>query len=397
MVSRPTKMAASLFIVLVLLLVFEVLSFAIFSVTGESVDFRVRVFYPASLTDAEIHRYLDDRDANLGWPWKTDTTFDIASHRQRVSPANDAIENPKYCFEVYGDSFTFADDVDNDAAWPNRLAESTGCKVLNFGVGGYGVDQAVLRHELNARFADYVALVIFPHDIRRNLNRHRSLIGPGKKLLDYKPRFVQSEDGDLKLIEVFSGTPDDHRRVFSDPSSGLLEERFLPDSGGLWSKITPSFPYTLTTLRLTKKIFREIDFEKLWTGEFERGMRGINFPPYYFHDEGLLVEAKKILEKLASRFQYNCKAKRQTCFVILHPDVDSIMGDFRADRMMAYHFENIKTRPYFRDMTAFLQAEMKGEVCRYFGVGDCFGHLNDSGNELVSTFFLRTFPAAFRN
>ncbi|HNP62259.1 MAG TPA: hypothetical protein PKM72_15535, partial [Nitrospirales bacterium] len=46
-----------------------------------------------------------------------------------------------------GDSFTFGDQVNNSQTWPACLAQKTGHKVLNGGVGGYGVLQSVLRAE----------------------------------------------------------------------------------------------------------------------------------------------------------------------------------------------------------------------------------------------------------
>ena len=393
-VSNSVKAVGGAVIVIFLLAIFEVFSFAVFSAASDNVKFRSRVLYPADLSDADLQRYIENRDGTLGWPSKSNPRHDQNSHRERISPANDAIGNPKYCFEVYGDSFTFADDVDDAAAWPNRLAETTGCKVLNFGVGGFGVDQAVIRHERNARLADYAALLIYPDDIRRNLNRFRTLLSPSEKRLNFKPRFILSEDGGLTLVEIFSGAPEDYKQIVHHPT-GLPEERFLPDSDGIWSKITLTFPYSLSVLRLARKIYREIDFEKLWTGKFKHGINGMNFPSYYFRDPGLTTEARSILDKLAERFQANCKAKRQTCFVILHPDIDYLEGDFRAERVMAYYLQNLKDQPNFLNMVDFLRAEMKGELCRYYALSNCMGHFNAAGNALVSKFFLHSFPPAF--
>ena len=397
MASRSIRWAGLFIIVLTLLLIFEVFSFAVFYITKDSDNFRIRVLYPVDLTDSEIQTYLKIRDDKLGWPSKNNSYLDNGSHRQRISPANKAITNPKICFEFYGDSFTYAADVDDRSAWPNRLAEKTKCKILNFGIGGYGVDQAMLRHELNERFADYAALVIYPHDIKRNLNQQRSLVGAYKKQLDYKPRFILSDNSGLELIEAFTGTLEDYKRVFDNPSLGLHEERFLPDSDGIWSKITPTFPYMLSVLRLVRKIYQEIDFEKVWTGELKRGLRSANFPHYYFRDEKLRTEARLILEKLAKRFQNNCKVKHQTCFIILLPDIDYLEGDFRAEQMMAFYFQNLRKQPFYFDMTEFLRAEMMGDFCRYIVGNNCQGHFNEAGYDIVSEFFLRDFPVEFEN
>jgi hypothetical protein len=46
-----------------------------------------------------------------------------------------------------GDSFAFGDEVADDETWPAELERISGRRVLNAGVYGYGLDQAVLRAE----------------------------------------------------------------------------------------------------------------------------------------------------------------------------------------------------------------------------------------------------------
>ncbi len=53
---------------------------------------------------------------------------------------------------AFGDSFTHGDGVDNADVWTEVLARSRpGLEILNFGVGGYGLDQALLRYRLDGR------------------------------------------------------------------------------------------------------------------------------------------------------------------------------------------------------------------------------------------------------
>lgn len=397
MASRSTRIAGILAIVLILVAAFEVLSFVVFSMNKNNSALLMRVLYPVDVSDADIRQYVENRDDKLGWPMKNDARLDNDSHRERPSPANNAIGNPKYCLEVYGDSFTYSSEVDDHAAWPNRLAEKIKCKVLNFGIPGYGVDQAVLRHELNERFANHAALVIYTYDIQRNLTQQMSLFAPTEKRLDYKPRFIVSGDGGLTLIEIPSGTVDDYGKVFLNPSSGLVEERFLPDTGGLWSKFTLTFPYSLSVFRLIRKIYIEIDFEKLWIGEFKRGFKDFNYPRYYFRDEKLRLEARVLLEELVKRFQNNCGFKNQSCYIILIPDIEYMNGDFHAEQLMAYYFQNANTWPNYYDMTPFLRVAMEPDYCLYFARKGCEGHFNATGNDIVSAFFLRNIPVDFRN
>ncbi len=74
-----------------------------------------------------------------------------------------------------GDSYTEGADVEDNSSWPAHLERLVGRRVLNGGVGGYGIDQTVLRAEdLVARFKPSVLLVGFiADDIRRTeFNRH---------------------------------------------------------------------------------------------------------------------------------------------------------------------------------------------------------------------------------
>src|SRR6185295_1354810 len=61
----------------------------------------------------------------------------------------------------FGDSFTWCDQVIDADAWP-RLVEDRRADVeaLNFGVGGYGTDQALLRFERDGRDLAPDAVVI---------------------------------------------------------------------------------------------------------------------------------------------------------------------------------------------------------------------------------------------
>lgn len=103
---------------------------------------------------------------------------------------------------IYGDSFTHGDEVGNDDTWASRwMRVRPKLEVLNFGVPGYGVDQAVLRFERDgARFGASVHLLcIWPEDIIRNLNVIRFYMTPHGNLGPAKPRFVMGGSG-LELV-----------------------------------------------------------------------------------------------------------------------------------------------------------------------------------------------------
>lgn len=68
-----------------------------------------------------------------------------------------------------GDSFVFGDEVADTESWPAQLERRLGRQVINGGVNGYGLDQAVLRaKDLIVRHRpEILVFSVFPDDIPR--------------------------------------------------------------------------------------------------------------------------------------------------------------------------------------------------------------------------------------
>ena len=60
----------------------------------------------------------------------------------RTNPKFDDLSSVISC---YGDSFTFCRQVNDNETWEWYLSELTKSNVVNYGVGNYGLDQAILR------------------------------------------------------------------------------------------------------------------------------------------------------------------------------------------------------------------------------------------------------------
>lgn len=120
---------------------------------------------------------------------------------------------------AFGDSFVYGAEVDNATAWAGRIeSDNPDVEVLNYGVSGYGIDQAYLRylHEGQA-FSPHVVLMGFvPDDINRNVSVYRHFISPGGPL--FKPRYVLNEREELSLLDVPLKTPADYERLRTNPS-----------------------------------------------------------------------------------------------------------------------------------------------------------------------------------
>jgi hypothetical protein len=97
---------------------------------------------------------------------------------------------------VVGDSFTFGLEVRYENTWPHQLERMLGpeFQVLNFGVDGYGVDQAYLRYRRDglAWRPEIVILGVIDDDFRRTMCVYAFLCFPGFGMPFTKPRFVVS-------------------------------------------------------------------------------------------------------------------------------------------------------------------------------------------------------------
>jgi hypothetical protein len=106
---------------------------------------------------------------------------------------------------LVGDSFTFCLDVPYEASWGYRLERELGpdFQVLNFGVSGYGVDQAYLRYRRDVRpwKPEVVIFGVFPHDFVRTMTVYSFVSFPEWESPFAKPRFAIAE-GRLAIFNV---------------------------------------------------------------------------------------------------------------------------------------------------------------------------------------------------
>ncbi|MBM3623551.1 MAG: hypothetical protein FJX20_23015 [Alphaproteobacteria bacterium] len=113
-------------------------------------------------------------DARLGWVPRAN--FKGTDHQEAVMYTADALSLRQHNYDrppppaddailAVGDSYTEGGEVEDNASWPAHLERLTKRRVINGGVGGYGLDQIVLRAEdLVARLKPATLLVGFIAD-----------------------------------------------------------------------------------------------------------------------------------------------------------------------------------------------------------------------------------------
>lgn len=108
-----------------------------------------------------------------------------------------AISEAKPTIALIGDSYTFGEEVSYEETWAYHLGGMlrNGVQILNFGVPGYGVDQAYLRYEKDARrWKPKIAIFgLFPQDFLRTMTVYPFIANPRWEMPFSKPRFMVSD------------------------------------------------------------------------------------------------------------------------------------------------------------------------------------------------------------
>ena len=158
-------------------------------------------------------------DETLGWTVGASRTSPDGLYKSSMEGirsgeqgASFASSDPSRRVAIFGNSFTFAEEVRFEDSWGHFLEQGlpAGTTVLNFGVPGYGVDQAYLRFKREApRWNPPVSVFAFVQDdIWRTGNVYpfvKGWLGPSK------PRFILHGDNlvllnspTLPLNEIFA-------------------------------------------------------------------------------------------------------------------------------------------------------------------------------------------------
>jgi len=326
---------------------------------------RYGVLYRPVLVSA--HDYLSRRDPVLGWPSPQDIPgkkFDAIGSRP-IPAYPDPQATP--LVSLYGDSFTYSDQVDHEHAWSNVLSKLMGGRVNNFGVGGYGSDQAYLRF-LNNKHDD-APVVILTHlseNILRNCNTLRDLLYPGEGT-GFTPRFVAEDDGTLRLVPLAQMTEETYVDFMLHPEQHLTDEYFAP--GGPAGVSRMSFPYTLSALRSLRHFHIHASLKgEPWYADFYRKEHPAR---------GLQVTAG-ILQKFAQ----DAKAKGKTPIVMVLPTGLDIVYFRKTGVWVAQPLvDELNVRGVDTiDPAAALDAAFTGDdLAAYYAHHTTGGHFNEAG------------------
>jgi hypothetical protein len=237
--------------ILIVFLVFGFAEFMAYLKTRQLVKYNIGFISP-DITES-YDWYMIRHDPQLGWVTPADR---LDAEGSRPIPAFPEPTRTKTCVSLYGDSFTEGAFVDNGHAWSNVLSQFLNCRVANFGVSGYGTDQAYLRFANNLNDKAHVVILGFlSENLMREVNQLRNLISPCTACL-LKPRFYLSDQGKLTLVPIPTLTKDAYTTLKEHPERILSHEFFLPGGPSGYQRM--GFPYTWGIIKAFPIIYRNL-------------------------------------------------------------------------------------------------------------------------------------------
>ena len=146
----------------------------------------------------------------------------------------------------FGDSYAFCRQVDNDETWEYFLSDFFNTGVLNFGVGNYGFDQALIRYK-NIKLPEYVDTVIMgvvPETICRIQSYWKHYLEFGN-VFAFKPKF-RLQKGSLNLQKNPMQNEKDFFHYHEKIPHIQRNDRFYKEK---FKKFQFRFPYSISFLR----------------------------------------------------------------------------------------------------------------------------------------------------
>ncbi len=347
-----------------------IFSFIAFAVTAEAGSFLVAkylqhrgILYQPHNDISDYEEYLEQRHPVLGWIKLTDEER-LLPDGSRYSPAVPDGESLPPCVNLYGDSFVWADEVDDSHAWGNLLVDRLGCRVANFGVRAYGTDQSYLRY-LHSAPTDNGHVVVLGHlteNVLRNVTQDFDLLY-GLTKYGLKPRFIVDVAGQLELVPLPELSSEEFALLNHSPEKILAHEYLVP----LYAR----FPY-VTSLVNAVGGYR-----------IQAKLRGeLPYAAFYRRDHP--SHALAITAGILSAFVDEAKARADKPMVVVIPNLIDLRH-FETTGIWVYKplLAELERReiPFLDAGPAMLAALQGRDVQSIYAARS---HLNEEGNRLLA-------------
>lgn len=190
-----------------------------------------------------------------------------------------AFDTQKAEIVIVGDSYTDGEEVNDDEAYPARLADVLGVSVANQGVGGYGPTQAFLNLKKKIEIypqARVTILAIMYENLYRMVNAYRPVLYSISSDYALKPFMAGGEIRPHPGVQAFANIVS-----FNRYANTVFDTDF-------WSKPKAGFPYT-------SSLFSALGSNYFYFRKLQKDFRKLGVPEYF-----LTFQSEEIRDNLVS-------------------------------------------------------------------------------------------------
>ncbi len=315
----------------------------------------------------------------LGWDYPPCVVYrDIDGITYSHGPEGERITCTSYgttLVSAYGDSFTYGTDVRDGETWETFLGNKLGTNVLNFGVAGYGTDQACLKYETNRDVnTRVVMLCIWPENINRVVNIYRPFLYHKERLGLTKPLFMRT--GNQFTLIHNPLTKASQVKKLDEPD--FLTRIARQDYWYQLDKRLPaiSFPFTISLIRWRKPVFQQL---VLSTSRVLPYAGDVKYPWNLFDEPGPFGVMCYIID----RFVKTARSRGSVPVVVILPHKDQVR------EILDYHTSRVERLTRYLDEKRYAYIDVLQEIAdmhptraqleRWFQ-----GHSTREGNEVIA-------------
>jgi hypothetical protein len=327
-------------------------------------------------------------DPVLGWGIRPNRTID---HQGTTYTSNDIGTRALHSYSpeppaditriaAFGPSFTHGDEVSDEATWTYLLEQArSDLEVMNWGVGGYGTDQAFLRYkDQGALYTPHVVLIGYEDEnMYRNMSRFRPFYQSQTERPLTKPVFAL-EGEELELLpNPFSSPADVRDAVLQTPNDFL--NAICPTD---YHCIKPGYQQSVLDRLKSFRLLRTLVFP-LQYARYDKA-RGTSLVRSY---DGPLSPPEETTLRILSAFAEEVRRNDAVPLVIIFPTTVTMAEYVGKDQpfyqALITHLQNegIHVLDLRNSFATAMQEKDMGFEAFISPVG---GHYNEAGNRLVS-------------
>lgn len=289
---------------------------------------------PIILTQDKINKFLPlpftyyVYDSLLGWIPRPNFSSETRMYHHDnngirvIMPNKEYSKNPNdntLRIALFGDSYVRGSEVPYEHTWGFYLEDTLkkkgiNAEVINFGVDGYGTDQAFLRWKtLGKKFSPHIVILGFqPENTKRNVNLIRPIYSPRTGFPFSKPRFILKKNV-LTPINIPTIKPEELIDVMENIDSWDLAQ----------------YEYWLVNYR--KKIWQKSKLVSFIVDRIPHLLKLYNISDDHYYS--LNEEPAMITKKIMEEFKRDVERNGITFYVVYLPPKLYFQDLFKGNKM----------------------------------------------------------------